>query len=93
MLKVTDVRVKRLDSVMRAKGIASVVIDNSFCVNDIRIIESNTTKGEYFIAMPSRKLENGTFKDIAHPINKEARAEIERAVLDEYKKQLEEDKQ
>ena len=43
-----------------------------------------------FIAMPSRKTPDGEFKDIAHPINTEAREKIQTAILDAYKKAVEE---
>lgn len=79
--EVTEVRIKKYDSLMRAKGIASVVINNSFRINDIKIIAG---RSGLFIAMPSRKTVDGEFKDIAHPINAEAREKIERAILNAY---------
>lgn len=83
-VKVTEVRVKKLDTVMRAKAMASVVLNDSICINDIRVIEDKE-KGT-FIAMPSRKLDDGSFKDIAHPINKATREKIKIAILEEYNK-------
>jgi stage V sporulation protein G len=66
------------------KGIASVLLDDSFAVHDIRIIEGDNG---LFIAMPSRKTATGGYKDIAHPINPEIRSMFEQEILAEYEKQ------
>lgn len=65
-------------------AIASIVIDDCFVVHDLRVV--NGDKG-LFVAMPSRKLPNGDFRDICHPINTDARNEIQRAVLQEFGEQ------
>lgn len=62
-------------------AIASIVLDDCFVVHDLRVV--NGDKG-LFVAMPSRKLPNGDFRDICHPINTDARNEIQRAVLAEF---------
>ncbi len=62
-------------------AIASVVIDDQFVVHDLRVV--NGDKG-LFVAMPSRKLPNGEFRDICHPINTDARNKIQAAVLDQF---------
>lgn len=62
-------------------AIASVVIDDAFVVHDLRVV--NGEKG-LFVAMPSRKLPNGDFRDICHPINAEARQSIQDAVLGQF---------
>ncbi|MDO9556653.1 MAG: septation regulator SpoVG [Coriobacteriia bacterium] len=62
-------------------AIASIVIDDVFVVHDLRIV--NGDKG-LFVAMPSRKLPNGEFRDICHPINTDARNMIQAVVLAEF---------
>jgi len=62
-------------------AIASIVLDDSFVIHDLRVV--NGDKG-LFVAMPSRKLPNGDFRDICHPINTQARNEIQRAVLEQF---------
>jgi stage V sporulation protein G len=62
-------------------ALASIVIDDQFVVHDLRVV--NGDKG-LFVAMPSRKLPNGEFRDICHPINTEARTQIQDAVLDQF---------
>lgn len=67
------------------KGIVSVTFDNEFVVHDIKIIEG---QNGLFIAMPSRKMPDGEFRDIAHPINAETRKKIQDAILEEYERVL-----
>lgn len=62
-------------------AIASIVIDDCFVIHDLRVV--NGDKG-VFVAMPSRKLPNGEFRDICHPINTDARNGIQEAVLAEF---------
>lgn len=80
-MQITDVRVKKINSQNRMKAIASITIDDVFVVHDIKVIESD--KG-LFIAMPSKKVQNGEFKDIAHPINTETRDMIQKMIIEKY---------
>ena len=81
-MKVTSVNVKKKEKEgSRMKGIASVVLDDSFAVHDIRIIEGDNG---LFIAMPSRKTATGSYRDIAHPINPEVRGTLQDAILEAF---------
>ena len=81
-MKITSVNVRKIEKEgSRMKGIASVLVDDSFAVHDIRIIEGE--KG-LFIAMPSKKTPTGDYRDIAHPINPEVRSMFEEAILKAY---------
>ena len=82
-MEITSVKITKVEGNMRVKGVASITIDNCFVVHNIKIIESQ--KG-LFIGMPSVKTADGSFKDIAHPINTEARDKIQKAILEEYEK-------
>ena len=83
-MQVTSVSVRKIEKEgSRMKGIASIVLDDSFAVHDIRIIQGD--KG-LFIAMPSRKTATGGYRDIVHPISQEGREMIEKAILEEYDK-------
>ena len=83
-MKITSVNVRKIEKEgSRMKGIASVLLDDSFAVHDIRILEGD--QGLY-LDMPSRKQANGEYRDIAHPINREVRAMFEEVILDAYKK-------
>jgi stage V sporulation protein G len=65
-------------SMNKVCAIASIVIDDMFVVHDLRVVKGD--KG-VFVAMPSRKLPTGEFRDICHPINSETRQMIQDAVL------------
>jgi stage V sporulation protein G len=82
-VNITEVRAKRIDGDNRLVGIAAITIDNCFVVHELRIIEG---KNGLFVAMPSRKMPNGDYKDVAHPINSETRAMIEKIVLETFNK-------
>ncbi|ABC65766.1 septation regulator SpoVG [Candidatus Phytoplasma asteris] len=80
-MKVTDVKVRKINGESRLRGVSSITFENQFVVNDIRIIEGE--RG-IFIAMPSRKTSKGNFRDIAHPINSETRQIIENCIKTKY---------
>ena len=85
-MKITDVRVKVVNSESRLRGVATITFDDSFVVHDIRIIEG---ENGLFVAMPSKKTPNGTFRDIAHPIHGDMRKMIEDAIVGAYQELLE----
>lgn len=81
-MKITSVNVRKIEKEgSRMKGIASVLLDDSFAIHDIRIIEG---ENGLFIAMPSKKTPTGGYRDIAHPINSEIRSMFEEAILKAY---------
>ena len=80
-MKITDVRLRKVNSENRMKAVASVTFDGEFVVHDIKVIESQNGP---FIAMPSKKTPSGEFKDIAHPINAETREKVQKAILEAY---------
>ena len=65
----------------KVKALASITIDDVFVIHDLRVVQGD--RG-FFVAMPSRKLPNGTHRDIAHPINSETRELIQTRVLEEF---------
>lgn len=84
-MKITSVSVRKVEKEdSRMKGIASVTLDDSFVIHDIRIIEGDEG---LFIAMPSRKTATGGYRDIAHPINQEVRQLFEETIFEAYKKE------
>ena len=87
-MNITDIRLKKVAKEGKMKAIVSITLDNDFVVHDIKVIEGE--KG-LFIAMPSRKAADGDYRDIAHPINQEARARIQSLILAEYEKAMAEE--
>ena len=86
-MQITDIRVRKTYDEGKMKAIVSVTFDDQFVIHDIKIIEGDNG---IFIAMPSRKMPNGEFKDIAHPINLETRVDILNKVLKAYEEKLQE---
>ena len=82
-MNITDVRVRKITDEGKMKCIVSLTFDNLFVVHDIKVIEGHNG---LFIAMPSRKVGEGNFRDIAHPINTETRQMFEKEILDAYEK-------
>ena len=80
-MKITDVRIRKVEKEGKMKAVVSITIDEEFVVHDIKIIEGE--KG-LFIAMPSRKAADGEYRDIAHPINSDTRDRIQKLILDKY---------
>ncbi|MEW6574505.1 MAG: septation regulator SpoVG [Bacillota bacterium] len=81
-MQITDVKIRKVLSEGKMKAIVSVTFDNAFVVHDIKVVEGKTG---LFVAMPSRRVPNGDFRDVAHPITPDARKQLEEAVLTAYK--------
>lgn len=80
-MKITDVRLRKIADEGRMKAVVSITFDDEFVVHDIKVIDG---QNGMFVAMPSKKVGDGDFRDIAHPINPETRAKIQAAILEEY---------
>ncbi len=85
-MNITDIRIRRLLTEGRLRAVVSITLDNELAVHDIKVIEGPE---RLFVAMPSRREENGTFRDVVHPISPEARHTLESAVLDAYQREIE----
>jgi stage V sporulation protein G len=84
-MQITDVRVHKVAKEGKMKAIVSITLDDEFVVHNIKVIEGE--KG-LFIAMPSKKSTDGEYRDIAHPINSSTRDSIQKIILTEYEKAL-----
>jgi len=84
-MEITEVRVFPVNE-EKLKAYATITFDRCFVVRDLKVIQGNNG---LFVAMPSKKRKDGTFKDTAHPLNTETREKIESAVLAEYRQELE----
>jgi len=82
-MEITDVRVFPVDE-EKLKAYVTITLDNCFVVRDLKIIHGSTG---LFIAMPAKRRKDGTYKDIAHPLNTVTRIRMEKAILLEYEKQ------
>lgn len=83
-MELTEIRITLRDD-NKLKGFASITLENAFVIRGLKIIEGASG---LFIAMPSRKRRDGTFQDIAHPINMETREWMESQVIAAYRREL-----
>ena len=83
-MEITEVKVFPVNE-DKLKAYVTVIFENCFVVRDLKIINGNTG---LFVAMPSKKRKDGTFRDIAHPLNAEMRSTLEKRILVEYEKEL-----
>jgi stage V sporulation protein G len=88
-MEITSVKVHKTEREgSRMKGYATVTLDDCFVVRNIRIIQG---EDKLFIAMPSRKVADDKYEDIAHPINTETRKMFEDKIIAEYENPTEEE--
>ena len=84
-MEITDVRIT-LNRSGKVRAFAQIVIDGCFLVGDIRLSEGR--EGTLLVNMPSRRLRNGSLREVAHPINTDTRRKIEGTIISEYEKVL-----
>ena len=87
-MNITDVRIRKITEEGKMKAIASITFDNEFVVHDIKVIDG---QNGLFIAMPSRKIAEGEYRDVAHPLVSETRNQIKDAILSAYDKACKEE--
>ena len=80
-MDISEVRIRKVTQAGKLKAYVTVTFDNQFVVHNIKVIEGH--EGD-FIAMPSRQLANGEFKDVAHPICSEFRDHLQQVVMEAY---------
>ncbi len=85
-MNVTDIKIRKLLNDGRLRAVVSITVDNSIAIHDIKVIEG---ENRYFVAMPSRREESGSFRDIVHPISAHSRTYLENIILDAYKEAVE----
>ena len=83
-MEITEVRITLRDE-PKLKAFANITFEDSFVVRGLKVIDGQ--KG-LFISMPSRKAKDGTYRDIAHPINNEMRQKIEQVILEKYEEEF-----
>lgn len=83
-MQITEVKVYPVFDNEKLKGYATIIFDDCFVVRDLKVIQG--TNG-MFVAMPSKKTKDGSYRDTAHPLNNETRDMIEMAVLGEYERE------
>ncbi|MEG2174900.1 MAG: septation regulator SpoVG [Oscillospiraceae bacterium] len=86
-MHITDIRIRRTYQDSRLRALVSLTLEGDFAVHDIKVINGPE---RLFVAMPSRRDEQGVFRDICHPITAIARQELEAQILDAYQRHISE---
>lgn len=81
MLNITDVRITKIEGDEKLRAFVAIVIDDCFLVGDLRVVEGEEG---YFVAMPSKRKRDGSYKDIAFPLSNDVREMLEQKVLLAY---------
>ena len=79
-MEITEVKIFPINE-EKLKAYVTIVIDGCFVVRDLKIINGSTG---LFVAMPSKKRSDGSYKDVAHPLNKTTRMTLEKTILEAY---------
>ena len=85
-MKITEIKIRKLFDENALKAIVSVTFDNCFTVHDIKVVYANS---KYFTVMPNKKAKDGKISDVAHPINREFREILEKAIINHYTNYME----
>jgi stage V sporulation protein G len=83
-MEITNVRVFPVNET-RVKAYASIIFDDCFIVRDLKVIHGDS---KLFVAMPSKKMKDGSYRDMVHPLNNETRQRIEALVLTAYEREV-----
>ncbi len=81
-MEITEVKVFPVEE-DKLRAYVTITFDHCFAIRDLKIIRGTTG---YFVSMPSKKRKDGTYKDVAHPINSETRTMIEERIMQEYER-------
>ena len=82
-MRITEIKVLPVDGDEKLKAYVTIKLDDCFIIRDMKVIKGTTG---FFVAMPAKKMKDGTYRDLAHPLDKSTRDMIEHLVMDEYKR-------
>ena len=83
-MEITEININLRDE-EKLRAFVNITFDDVFVVRGLKVIQGN--KG-LFVCMPSRRMKDGTYRDIAHPIQNDFRQAIEELILDRYRELL-----
>jgi stage V sporulation protein G len=83
-MDITEVKIFPVSD-KNVKAYVSIVLDGCFIVRDLKVINGDS---KLFVAMPSKKMKDGSYRDMVHPLDNPTRQKIESSVLEAYEKQV-----
>ena len=82
-MRITEIKVLPVDGDEKLKAYVSIKLDDCFVIRDMKIIKGTTG---YFVAMPAKKMKDGTYRDLVHPLDKPTRQDLEDQIMVEFRK-------
>lgn len=82
-MRITEIKVLPVDGDEKLKAYVTIKLDDCFVVRDMKVIKGTTG---YFVAMPAKKMKDGTYRDLVHPLDKPTRQHLEDQVMVEYRR-------
>jgi len=82
-MRITEIKVLPVEGDEKLKAYVTIKLDDCFIIRDMKVIKG--TNG-YFVAMPAKKMKDGTYRDLAHPLDQPTRQMIEDLVMNEFRK-------
>lgn len=80
-MRITEIKILPVDGNEKLKAYVTVKLDDCFIVRDMKIIGG--TKG-FFVAMPAKKMKDGSYRDLVHPIDKTTREMFDKEIIKAY---------
>lgn len=81
-MEITDIKLRKYFAEGPLEAIYSITFDNELALHDVKLVKRDDG---YMVVMPNRKLANGLFKDIVHPINAAFRDKISSQIVNFHK--------
>jgi len=82
-MEISSVRVMPVSKNARLKAYVTIEIDGRFAVKELKVIKGHD---RHFVAMPTRRMKDGTYVDLFHPLDSATRERLEALVLAEYER-------
>ncbi len=82
-MQITGIKVLNVDGDKKLKAYVTIEFDDCFVIRDVKVIKGASG---YFIAMPSKRMKDGSYMDVVHPLDKSTRQMLETEVLIEYER-------
>ncbi len=80
-MEITDVKIRKTFEDQPLRAVMSITLDSCIAIHDVKVIYA---RDKYFVVMPSKKTNDGEYKDIVHPINADFRRQLEDVLIAEY---------
>lgn len=82
-MRITEIKVLPVEGDEKLKAYVTIKLDDCFVVRDMKVIKGTTG---HFVAMPAKKMKDGSYRDLVHPLDKQTRLMLEAQVMSEYKR-------